>query len=548
MNIGSGHKRINSYSGQTTNYSGQKVNPRNTVFQGGSSLGMTMPLQKKSGSKETFGNNIKLIHPVGISSGAKHGKGSIIYQNMPLKYEGDLLMKNPVQSRDNSRNIVASRVSNQIEKENLTATASTPNVSNNMPRSLSPNNLGKKLISTTNVNFKSNPGLGKPSMTLSRFKKLDLPTSTSTKAMTKKTKSYYIPKSARDTLNLSNISGISNKNKFNETRDSFGSSLAPGGNILAVINNSSNNSNNNTNNLNINVNDMQNRSRSGVKPLNGYSNINRNNGNINYAFTGARSTTPNAKSSRNSKLSESKFTKSNNDLHKLPFKKSLSPNVSKSPNSRLNNSSLSASKKFSNLNRISPNMKSVFDSNLIKQLNDFKNNKTPTPNILKKTTNNPKIMNISAAKFGQPNLKKVITGNLINMNMNVNVTNLNVNIPNSENNTINSSTNVLNNVGVSAANSFTINMKKESKDIKEEKNILNDAERRESKEENKTSHLSNFSNLNSVNNPNRNNLHKEKERDSKGHVDFKEMNTSPLIRVQNKLLIKILFFRKKTII
>jgi hypothetical protein len=529
MNIGSGHKRINSYSGQSTNYSGQKVNPRNTIVQGGTNLGLTMPMQKKSGSKETFGN-IKLIHPVGTSSGAKHGKGSIIYQNMPLKYEGDLLVKNPVQNRDNSRNNVTSRVSNQIEKENMTAMASTSNVNNSMPRSLSPNTLGKKLISTPNVNFKSNPGLGKPSMTLSRFKKLELPTSTATKGMTKKTKSYYIPKSARDTLNLSNISGISNKNKFNETRDSFANSLAPGGNILSGIS-SNNNSNNNTNNLNLNVNDMHNRSRSGVKPLSGFSHINRSIGNINFGLTGARSTTPNAKSSRNSKLSESKFTKSNNDLHsKLP-RKSPSPNVSKSPNSRLNNTSLSATKKISNLNKISPGMKSVFDSNLIKQLNDFKNNKNPTPNILKKITNNPKIMNISAAKFGQPNVKKVITGNLINMNMNLNVTNLNLNLQNagSESSTISSSTNVLNNVGVSTDNAFTINMRKESKDIKEDKNISNEADRRESKEENKNGNLSNTN----IANNNRNNLHKEKERESKGHVDFKEMNTSPLIRVIN---------------
>jgi hypothetical protein len=583
MNFQSGHKRINSYSGQnTTTYSGHKSNPRNTIIQGGnigSNLGNSMgnninlnlPLQKKSASKESFGNNIKIIHSAaGSNSAAKHGKGSIIYQNLPLKYEGDLLSKNQIQnvSRDNSRNNMTSRVPNDRDNSQGINSGNTVN-STNMTRSLSPNIIGKniniKLGSTTSVNFKSNPSLGKPSMTLNRFKKLDLPTSSasSTKGMTKKTKSYYIPKSARDNLNLSNISGISgNKNKFGETKDSFGASINNNtgsnsnnsnynpnmintANINLIGNNYNNNNINNNinnnqnqnisqsinnnpnsnNNVTANINDILNRSR-GIKPLTSFNNINLNRsiGNLNYSLPGARSTTPNAKSSRNSKLSDSKFTKSNNDLHARSAKKS--PITSKSPNSRQGNTSTSNSRKtsFLNSNNINngskfspgPVIRSAFDSSLIKQLNDFKNNKSPTPNILKKITNNPKIMNITAAKFGAPNVKKVITGNLINMNMNVNVTNLNVNIPNADSN------NSSKNTGVSNASAFTINNSNNT--------VRKDSKDNNSKDFANKDDSNNFNYVNNLNNNNRSNLHKEKE--AKGPVDFKEITTSPLIRVK----------------
>jgi hypothetical protein len=399
MNFPNGTRRITT--GYNPSLSGQKNVQRNSNG--------TSPLQKKSGSKEYLIGKLPAT-----GSASKHGKGSILYSNVPIKIEGDLMFKN--QSRDNSK----------PRSENNRSV--TPNRAKTSPIKFSNNQNIKNINSLIKNNIFS------LNLASNKTKKIDLSTSKE-RQLTKKTQSYYIPKSARDNLNLSSISGASNKNKLIDLKKT-----------------------------DLNKSKLSELSKTSVRVL---------------SSSKPRSFTPNPKSSRNTHniktklLTDSKLSKSNNDFNNLsPNKFSTS---SKSPKP-------SISRSFKNTP--SPISKKPFDSNLIKQLNDFKNNKSPTPHILKKLTTN-KIFNKTNTKFGmQNNIKKVITGNLVNMNM--------------------------------------------------QETVLKDtlSPSYKSHKEHKEAPGKVFNNHEApLQNQNRTNYHKERE--SKGVVDFKEITTSPLLRVND---------------
>jgi hypothetical protein len=421
MNLPSGHKRINSAYNQP--YSGQKITPRTTIG--------TYPIQKKSISKESFTK----VTNLSTASTSKNHKGSILFQNYPLKLEGDLMGSSKRQSREHSQN-----------------------------RSLTPNKSQNSSRIYGSQNFKSNV------IPASKIKKPDFSSKTG------KNVKNIIQKNIRDPLNMSNISS-SNRSRLNDTNNSFVGS------------------------------DSLNRTRFGG------SSLIKNGINLKQ-----RVGTP------NSRLNNSQITKSSSDLHRKLNNKSP---LSKSPNNI--NKFSSKIQSLGNLNNNSNKLnKNGFDTSLIKQLNDFKNNKSPTPNILKNLNNSFNKKPINATKItGGPITKKIISGNLINMNMtndvstnstfiskdlqskDVNIERMNSrdisNDPSSHNlnfvlqnqvtsnfvgNLINTS-----NTYHNSANTFG------KKDSKEEKALIGE----------------------------RFNLQKEKE--LKGVVDFREITTSPLLRV-----------------
>lgn len=469
----SGHKRMNSelsrpYSGLSPS-PGPKINQRNTV--------VNLPLGKKSGSREMF--NVQNLRPVAnVSSSAKHGKGSILFQNQPLKVEGELTIssnsKNP--SRTNSKNRYNMLSGGSFNKLNETPNRGERKIDN---RSYTPNS---SRGGYANINFKSNPGaIG----SVPGGKKFDmLPNQ---KAMTKKTKSYYIPKSSRDFMNLSNVSSL-NKAKLNDTNNSY------------------------------KLSDKSKTTSSGF----GLNKVNS---------TPGRSATPDILRMSRS-ISRDKNLRGNDDKMAVMKKYSLSRSPNNSGMSRLN-------KKVESNSSMSRTSKSPFDMNMMKQLKDFKNNKSSNPQILtayaKKVSrtgtsaNTVKTPNVGGKLGLRPNMKKVITGNLMSgTNLNNN-TNLSTNstfkskIDNSNaatnsaitSNVTNNGTNN-SNVGNNNTNNIIFNNKKESNS-------------------NSTNSVNNIGIIKSNNDEEkegnsftRMNLQKEKEHKI---TDFREITTSPLLRV-----------------
>ncbi len=434
MNLPSGHKRINS--AYTQPYSGQKLTPRTTIG--------SLPIQKTSGSRESFTK----IPNSNTTSASKNKKGSILFQNLPLKLEGDLMASSKRQSRDNSH-----------------TRSPTPNKSLNSARPLGSQNF-KSNVSDSNGNA-------------NKIKKVEFSGTSLNKPGLKNVKSL-IHKSNRDPLNMSNLSNISSNNRIrlNDPNNSFVGS------------------------------DPLNRTR--VTSSKGVS-LTKNILNLKQ-----RSGTPNSKIG-----STTQITKSNSDLHKRLIN-SKSP-LSRSPNnlSKFSNKiqsvgNLTPNLKMSNYN-YKPQNKSAFDTGLIKQLNDFKNNKSPTPHILKNLNNSFKQKPLVGKISGGPITKKVISGNLINMNMSNDASTNSTSVPkdsqgrdaspNYTNITPNNiSTNFVNSLLQPSNITFHVNNNNSQpivkKDTKEEKSSIE-----------------------------RINLQKEKE--IKGTVDFREITTSPLLRVFN---------------
>jgi hypothetical protein len=157
------------------------------------------------------------------------------------------------------------------------------------------------------------------------------------------------------------------------------------------------------------------------------------------------------------------------------------------------------------INQGTPNSRNPFDSTLMKQLNDFKNNKGATPQILKKLTN-PKLMNITSNKFGSGNVKKVITGNLMSMTASSNAKDNNTTNDVSTNSTFLSKDNTEKLYTNNGTNNSNVNVNLVKKDSGEENKKV----------------LSN----NNYNNNYNNNLIRKEEKD---HVNFREITTSPLL-------------------
>jgi hypothetical protein len=423
MNLPSGHKRINSAYNQP--YSGQKLTPRTTIG--------TFPIQKKSISKES----LTKVSNLSTASTSKNHKGSILFQNYPLKLEGDLMGTSKRQSREHSQN-----------------RSLTPNKSQNSSRIYGSQNFKSNVIPVKKI--KKHDFSGKPSI---------------------KNVKNIINKNVWDPLNMSNISS-SNRSRFNETNNSF---VGP---------------------------DSLNRTRLGG------SSLNKNGINLKQ-----RVGTP------NSRLNNSQITKSSSDLHRKLNSKSP---LSKSPNNM--NKFSSKIQSLGNLNNNKLN-KNAFDTGLIKQLNDFKNNKSPTPNILKNLNNSFNKKPINAQKInGGPITKKIITGNLVNMNMtndvstnstfiskdlqsrDVNTEKINSGL-NSRDYTNDPSSNINFVVQNHVTSNFVGNLMNMSN---QQQNSNSSIVKRDSKEEKTLM-------------GDRINLQKDKE--IKGVVDFREITTSPLLRV-----------------
>jgi hypothetical protein len=423
MNLPSGHKRINSAYNQP--YSGQKLTPRTTIG--------TFPIQKKSISKES----LTKVSNLSTASTSKNHKGSILFQNYPLKLEGDLMGTSKRQSREHSQN-----------------RSLTPNKSQNSSRIYGSQNFKSNVIPVKKI--KKPEFSGKPSI---------------------KNVKNIINKNVWDPLNMSNISS-SNRNRLNETNNSF---VGP---------------------------DSLNRTRLGG------SSLNKNGINLKQ-----RVGTP------NSRLNNSQITKSSSDLHRKLNSKSP---LSKSPNNM--NKFSTKIQSLGNLNNNKLN-KNAFDTGLIKQLNDFKNNKSPTPNILKNLNNSFNKKPINAPKInGGPITKKIITGNLVNMNMtndvstnstfiskdlqsrDVNTEKINSGL-NSKDYTNDPSSNINFVVQNHVTSNFVGNLMNMSN---QQQNSNSSIVKRDSKEE-KTlvGDRINF----------------QKEKEIKGVVDFREITTSPLLRV-----------------
>jgi hypothetical protein len=503
-----GHKRINSalnqpFSQTKLNQLGQ-INLKSTLGLGG----ITQSGAKKSESREIIkAPNVNKSRP---------GKGSVGYNSLPMKIEGDMMMKNNQRESSNNNSGMIIRKSQGTPNKYDNSNSGIGNFSgirkllNASPdiRSSTPNKSGNSSKGFSNFKPGGNNNLS------GKIKKLDLASTgllnnNTNKTMNKKTKSYYIPRTARDNLNLTNISKNS---KLNDTNNSFLNS------------------------------DLLNLNKTRLSQSKTTMSRNSNN----------RSTTPNFKTGvgksksndrgNNLNLGDAKFSKSNSDLIKT-FSKKLPLSMSKSPasttsriskklqgitkinNSNNNLSNLSGISGVSNVSGITSNQNN-FDVNLIKHFQDFKNNKNSTPHIyssyIKKIQNNKLIQNVSTVKFGSQNMKRVITGNLVNVN-NINNINMNNNSNNNTNDvstnssvkskidqlrdTNNSNTNNTNNTNNSVnankdrdRNNFPL--KYQEKDIKEkEKEDIN----------------------------NINNLNNRIARENKGEIDFRQISTSPLM-------------------
>jgi hypothetical protein len=481
----SGHKRVNS--AYNASFSGHKLNQINT--------GANLPIAGKIGSKDIIqqgrphtSNVASLSNPgANLANSSKNARGSL-FHSVPLKLEGELsVSKNP--TRAGSKNIYPGQ-RKQIE---------TPNRNNNSinrkteKRSFTPNSsMGVGNGSTSPItggSFKINQGLLYPG---SKLKKLDV-SPKNIQSISKKNKSYNIPKTSRDNLNLTNLSN-NNKNKLNETNNSF-----------------------------LNTTDL-NKSK-------------MSSGTTGFSKSLGRNATPNM---RNSRI-KSRDRSPNNDSKLRPNLKSFS----KSPNNNLSrltkkihvvNSMAKISSSTSPVNSSNSKVKNPFESGTIKQMQDIKN-KNSSPQVVSyaKKVNNAKIQNVCNTKFGTPNVRKVVTGNLLNNNTNDVSTNSSIKSKIEMTNHSNNGT--YNNIN----NNHNLNNKKENE---REINHVNAGTRYDDLNNitNNTVNVvitNNSINTNAYNQTTNNNilgtrsnLQKEnKAGDRENKPEFKDITTSPLLRV-----------------
>lgn len=526
MSVQSGHKRSTSGYNQP-NYPSSRLIPKVQLNN--------QPLQynfRKNDSTESIQQSKS--PNTNSTKATKHGKGSIVFQSVPIEVEGELNY-NRNSNRNNAnhpssygsspfRNLndsgyrkndlgnyskLDNRNSNSLNLSNL-------NKSNNKNRSPTPNQSHFK-------GFKPSPG-GIP---ISKVKKIELNTSTSPhRGIQTKSSSYY-PRTARENLNNSNLSN-NNRSKLsdrlNDTNNSFLTS------------------------------DLLNKTRLTIRSVSN-NKISRNNVTLN---RNSRSNTPNRFDSKGKeKLSEG-FSKSNSDLSKTFELKKLS--LSKSPinNSRLTKKTQSVAKiTTSNLSGItgsSYNIKNYPENSNIKNFIDFKNIKNATPLIyssyVKKVQNTKMLIN-NGVKFGS-SVKKVITGNLMgNMNYSNNLidvsTNSSINkskneikenpTSNNTNNTTTTNNNTILNTNYSPDNVNNNSVYNNIKNNTGNKSQMETDSRKEYlyqiplKYENKGEGGGSNKNVNNyADNQRINNLQNIK----KDEVNFREITTSPLLRVSLK--------------